>query len=277
MAYYLAIKENNGYKKLDISNMSRFERLSKFKGSSLSLEETDMFTANYANEKELKSDLYDSRVISFDEIDKELSIRMSTKGKLEKVMYEPIYKDRFKYLDIYYLRSVILSLKKDRKFLEKLVVRYRNSYINNHIINQIRNILNGVSYNNIDSLLNQFYENEIIKKDETTGEIKIKYKSLHDLAMFVHNYIQNKKMEKERITKADKKSSQKEDLLLLKKEIIEYNEREIEVRRKYEEECIKAAEEAMIEDYINEVKSIPKIRKKEKKEVEGQTSLFDTK
>ena len=275
MAYYLTIRENNSYKKLDISDMVYFKRESKFKGSSLSLDELDKFTSNYANEKELKEDLYESRVITLDEINKELSIRMLTKGNLEKVMYDPVYKDSYKYLDPIYLRSVLLSLQQDSKFLEKLVVQYRNSHVNNYTVFQIKSALNNAYYRDMYKLLEEFFQKEIFTIDKNTSEVKIKYKSLHDLAMFVGNYIEKEKLAREGFTKEEKRKKIKEELLLLKQEIISENERQIEAKRKYEDECRRAAEEDMIEDYLQKHSIEPKTRKKSKIEIEGQVNLFD--
>ena len=42
MAYYLTIKEKNNYKELNITTLSEFKRISKFKNSSYSLEEIDI-------------------------------------------------------------------------------------------------------------------------------------------------------------------------------------------------------------------------------------------
>ena len=42
------------------------------------------------------------------------------------------------------------------------------------------------------SILNEFIINEIYDKPDENGELKLKYKSLHDLAMFVFNYISSK-------------------------------------------------------------------------------------
>ena len=53
MAYYIVIKDKDNYRKLDISNMKEFTRISKFKNG-YSLEELDLFTSKFNNEVELK-------------------------------------------------------------------------------------------------------------------------------------------------------------------------------------------------------------------------------
>ena len=99
MAYYLTIKDKNDYKLLDITNTIEFQRLSRFKGISYSLEEIDLFTSNFYNEIVLKRKLYEYGVISLDEITKDISIRRKSKNEYKKVMYGLVYHDMKAFLD----------------------------------------------------------------------------------------------------------------------------------------------------------------------------------
>ena len=244
MAYYLTIKRKNDYYKIDLSSLSDFKRLSRFKNDSYSLEELDNFTSTFDSEVNLKKYLYENNLISFDEITKELSIRMKYKDKLDKVKYGLVYKNMKKFLDIDYLRYTILSLQNDFEFLKILVDNYRNSYSNNLNICKIRGyLINKNSDINIYNSLSDFYLKEVFK--ENTYELVIKYKSFHDLAMFVYNYISNKEKNRLGINKNLEKVVREKNLLELQKSIITT----LEVKKK--------------------------TKKKEKQQVEGQLSFED--
>ena len=142
MAYYIVIKDKDNYRKLDISNMKEFTRISKFKNG-YSLEELDLFTSKFNNEVELKRCLYENNIINYDDILSDISIRIKNKDKLDKVRYDFVYSDSFKYLDIMYLKSSINILSNDLVYLNKLLSYYRNSSCNNENISKIRWILLG--------------------------------------------------------------------------------------------------------------------------------------
>lgn len=200
MAYYITIKENKGYKLLDITSMQTFRKLSKFKNNSYSLEEIDLFTSKYPNELVLKKELYNFGIISLEDITKDISIRMKNKDNLEKVRYGLVYSDISKYFDEFYLRMKLLELQNDTVFLNKLLDYYRNSYKQESLrqINAILQGYNGTSIN-IYNALNMFFKDTVYDINYKTGETKIKYKSLHDLAMFIYNYSQTKELTKEEI------------------------------------------------------------------------------
>ena len=215
MAYYIVIKNNKDYRKIDISNLKEFTRISRFKNDCYSLEELDLFTSKFIDELDLKMVLFENKLIDYNEILSDISIRIKTNNKLVKVKYDMVYSDSFKYLDTFYLKSVINTLSNSKDYLNKLIAYYRNSNCNNENIAKIRWILLGNNdeldlYNTI----NDFIIKEIFKTDYKTGEISIKYKSLHDLAMFTYNYINKKEVVSE---------NKKENLLELQRKLLQNN------------------------------------------------------
>ena len=247
MAYYLTIKDKNSHKILDINNLEEFKRISRFKDTSYSLEELDNFTSKFENEIELKKKLYENRIINEEDIIKDISIRMKSRGSLEKVMYGLIYRSIKKYLDEYYLRTKILELHSDKTFLNKLITHYRSSHSNQESIAQIRALLLGYIGNdiNIYNALNTFYIREIYNIDKNNGEAKIKYKSLHDLGMFVYNYLEN--------SNKSKISIENENYMRLSN--------------------LRKLQETLLSEKVYVKKKI----KKTKQELEGQISFFDYK
>lgn len=208
MAYYIVIKNNKDYRKIDISSLKEFTRISRFKNDCYSLEELDLFTSKFNDIIDLKKVLYENDLINNDEILSDISIRIKSNNKLVKVKYDMVYSNNVKFLDTMYLKSVICTLSNDKDYLNKLISYYRNSSCNNENIAKIRWILLGNS-DEIDlyNVINDFIIKEIFKTDYNTGEVALKYKSLHDLAMFTYNYI-------------NKKEDKKEELLVLQSELI---------------------------------------------------------
>ena len=189
MAYYLTIKEKQNYKLLDVTGMEEFKRISKFKNSSYSLEEIDMFSSQFHDEFELKRKLYEGSVITLADITKAIEIRRKYDGKLEKVTYDLIYRYNINFLDIQYLKHLFLTLQNDEAFIRKLLSRYRNKKDTEEELFAIRAILNGYVDTdiNIYNELNKFFINTV---EDKNGNIK--YKSLHDLAVFIYNYLLTK-------------------------------------------------------------------------------------
>lgn len=208
MAYYIVIKNNKDYRKIDISSLKEFTRVSRFKNDCYSLEELDLFTSKFNDIIDLKKVLYENNLINNDEILSDISIRIKSNNKLVKVKYDMVYSNSVKFLDTVYLKSVICTLSNDKDYLNKLISYYRNSSCNNENIAKIRWILLGNS-DEIDlyNVVNDFIIKEIFKTDYNTGEVSLKYKSLHDLAMFTYNYI-------------NEKEDKKEELLILQSELV---------------------------------------------------------
>lgn len=208
MAYYIVIKNNKDYRKIDISSLKEFTRVSRFKNDCYSLEELDLFTSKFDDVIDLKKVLYENNLINNDEILSDISIRIKSNNKLVKVKYDMVYSNNVKFLDTVYLKSVICTLSNDKDYLNKLISYYRNSSCNNENIAKIRWILLGNS-DEIDlyNVVNDFIIKEVFKTDYNTGEVSLKYKSLHDLAMFTYNYINGKE-------------DKKEELLILQSELV---------------------------------------------------------
>lgn len=246
MAYYLTIKNKNDYKLLDITSVEKFKRLSKFKNNSYSLEEIDLFISKFSNEIELKTTLFEEEIISLEDITKEISIRRKNKDELIKVMYDLVYSSNSKFLNEEYLRNILLTLQNDKDFLNKLLNHYRSNYKQENLA-KIRAILTGYRGNsiNIYEALNSFFIEEIYDIDYNTGLTKLKYKSLHDLAMFIDNYLKQRG-----------KSQTDIDLNTLNRK------RELEELQK------------LLKTKENKKKPTPYVRTKKKYNLDGQTSLF---
>lgn len=192
MAYYLTVKKGKDYKLLNVSSLDKFERLSNFKNIGMSLYEVDNFTTKFKDENELKTYLCQNGTLDVDDFLREISIRRRNKNKLEKVRYDVAYMEDVKYFDYSYLRDRIVSMQNDSNFIDKLLSHYRNSYCNNSIIFLLNSIMLGMTDYDIDigTMLDEFVTKEIFDTNIVTGEAHLKYKSLHDLAMFVRNYDQ---------------------------------------------------------------------------------------
>ena len=230
MAYYLTIKKNKEYNKLDISSLPEFKKMSKFREkTSYSLEEIDCFTSCFSNEIVLKRALLQEGIIEECDVTKDIEIRYKDKDKLSKVRYDLVYKDAAKYFNVDFLRYFVLSKSSDRDFLNKLTSFYRNSYCNNENICRIRYILETKNEHEftMQETLTRFVFNEVYATDYKTGNCSLKYKSLHDLAMLCYTYeinsirnelnISNKEKEENRIKMLNSLKTPKPKVRTLKK------------------------------------------------------------
>lgn len=231
MAYYLTIKKNKEYSKLDISSLPEFKKISKFREkTSYSLEEIDYLTSCFDNEIILKKTLLQYGIIEESDVTKDIEIRYKDKDKLSKVRYDLVYKNTTRYFNIDFLRYYVQSKSKDKDFLNKLTSFYRNSYCNNENICRIRYILETKNEHEftIQETLTSFVFNEIYSIDYKTGNCTLKYKSLHDLAMFCYTYeinsirnelnISNKEKEENRTKMLNSLKTPKPKIRTLKKE-----------------------------------------------------------
>lgn len=193
MAYYLMVKKNNDYRSIDISDHCFFERISKYSGDKYSLEELDNFTSNYANELSLREALFVDGLLDENDVFRDISIRYKKGDNYIKVKYNPVFTDSKWYLDVNFLIYKIKSLLGNAVFLNKLLYYYRKSFINNSTVASIREFINGNPELNIEYLINEFVYREVynLEYDVSNGTyhiLSVKYKSLHDLAMFVYNF-----------------------------------------------------------------------------------------
>lgn len=249
MAYYITVKKNKEYVPLNISDNSNFERLSKYNGNKYSLEEIDNFTSKFGDEIYLRKQLYYEGNLSMEDITRELTIRIKNGDSYKKVMYDPIFREAKSYLDPLFLLNKMWSLSDDYDFLLALMAHYQNSYVNNETIASIRAYTLGNPELNINELLKDFLIREIYNRvynRETNcyEEKDIKYKSLHDLAAFIYHYQH----------KNDPKMSKKE----MEQELLSFVQ-ELDTMLKQKEE----------------IKDKPIIKKRVRRPLEGQTSMFD--
>ena len=134
-----------------------------------------------------------------------------------------------KYFNVDFLRYFVLSKSSDRDFLNKLTSFYRNSYCNNENICRIRYILETKNEHEftMQETLTSFVFNEVYATDYKTGNCSLKYKSLHDLAMFCFTYeinsirkeinISSKEKEENRIKMLNSLKTPKPKIRTLKK------------------------------------------------------------
>ena len=161
-------------------------------------------------------------------------------------MYDLVYRGNSKFLNEEYLRNILFTLQNDTVFLNKLLNHYRSNYKQENLA-KIRAIVTGYRGNsiNIYEALNAFFIEEIYDIDYNTGLTKLKYKSLHDLAMFIHTYLSQK----------------------------ERSQIELEV---YKINKNKALEELQktLKPKENKEKTVSYVRTKKKYDLDGQSSLF---
>ena len=124
------------------------------------------------------------------------------------------------------------------------MTHYRNSHSNQEEVAAIRALLLGYygSDLNIHTVISNFFNKEIYDTDYNTGVVKTKYKSLHDLGMFVYNYL----------SKKDKSSD------------------ELEIKKKTKTNELLSLKESLC---LPKIQVKKKVRKKNY-ELEGQTSFF---
>ena len=99
MAYYLTVEKKKGeYTPLDITTTPCFYRISNLKNMGATLQEIDLFTMNFADERELRTFLFRNYLLDFKSMNKKLSIRNLHNNRLHKVMYDFLYQDDIDYI-----------------------------------------------------------------------------------------------------------------------------------------------------------------------------------
>lgn len=220
MAYYLTIKDKDNYRTLDISSLPGFERKSNLKDSiSYTLEEIDLCTSKYNSEYAFREGLYKYGIIRLEDITKNIEIRSRKKDSFIIVRNGIVYNSESKYLDEISLKYILLSKQTDLAFLEKLISYYRNSYCNKVNIGIIESMLSRQDFSSLYFVLENFYEREVYFFDAKSKDIRLKYKSFHDLAMFICRYDEKKELDKNGISIETYKEIRKESLYSLRETI----------------------------------------------------------
>ena len=211
MAYYMTIQKKKGeYSPIDITKSKYFMRTSKFKGMGMSLEEVDLFTMMFNDEKELRKALIDENMLDSKYIESPLSIRLLRNNKYHKVMYDFLYQKDMEYV----LEPKFIIKRIDDKLTDndfRFVNAFANNYMNFHeclstapevreFANQsIRNGIKSDYFNKLDEnndnplvrmaklLIYKYYQNTYGK---ITYSNEIIYRNLHSIIAFINNYDQ---------------------------------------------------------------------------------------
>lgn len=216
MAYYLTIEKKKGnYTPLEINKSKYFTRTSNLKGNGSTLQEIDMFTMMFNNEKELRSALFRDGLVEMRYAGRPLSIRLLRNNHYYKVMYDMMYQK-----DIEYIANPKLLIKRindkllagDYRFVEK----FANNFLNFHdclsTAPEVREF--AISSSRDLHCCKYFYsldengDNPLIRmtklliydyKQGLSGKVEyketVKYRNLHSVLAFVNNY--DKNLEKE--------------------------------------------------------------------------------
>lgn len=129
MAYYFTVQKKKGeYTPIDITNSKYFTRMSNFKGMGMSLEEVDLFTMMFNNEKELRRALFKEGLLEHRYTCKPLTIRLLRNKKYHKVMYDFLYQK-----DMEYVADPQLIINKINDKLKNYDFRFVNAFANNYL------------------------------------------------------------------------------------------------------------------------------------------------
>lgn len=163
-----------------------------------SLEDLDNFTSIFKNEKELKIYLAAKGILNPNISSKNISVIYRHGGVYKKIPV--LYLENKKYIDEEFLKNKFTSMSSNLEFLEKLANRM-DARIKHNIqgtnIASIRahliNVRNGgdpsITYDMLYSALtDMFYKAITTSPDKNTGEVKISYRGLRDLGLFVSKY-----------------------------------------------------------------------------------------
>ena len=129
MAYYFTVHTKKGvYTPIDITKSKYFTRLSNFKGMGMSLQEVDMFTMMFDDEKELRRALFKEGLLEHRYSGKKLSTRLLRNQKYYKVMYDFLYQK-----DMEYIGNPNLIIEKIDNKLRSGDFRFINAFANNYL------------------------------------------------------------------------------------------------------------------------------------------------
>ena len=189
--YHLATIKNKEVKIFDIENIEKCK-------AEESLVLLDKITMRFTTEEALIKYLIKNKMYEKG-FDKRLNIVYRNKGKDKKLPV--LYSNMSKFMDESYLRSIINSLAKDINFLEKFANHYDagESTYNTQLANVqvLRGYVNDVRFSEskepffaqrVYDALNDIIIKAIYKINPKTGEVKLNYRGLRDLALFIKKY-----------------------------------------------------------------------------------------
>ena len=212
MAYYFMVEKKKGqYIPLDITKSKCFSRTSNLKGIGAKLQEIDLFTMMFYNEKELRDLLLKEGILSLELYDKPLSIRFKKNEKYNKVMYDFLYQKDIEY--VMEPRKIIKRindklLNEDFRFVEKIANNYLKYHECSSTAADVRayandSIIYGRRSRYFDTELDEYGDNVLIRmlklliydyyqypngKVEYRSTFAKKYRNLHSIIAFVNNY-----------------------------------------------------------------------------------------
>ena len=129
MAYYFTYQKKKGeYVPIDITKSKYFTRLSNFKNMGMSLQEVDMFTMMFNDEKELRRALFKEGLLEHRYSGSSLSTRLLRNNKYYKVMYDFLYQK-----DIEYVMDPKLVINRVNNKLTEGDFRFVNAFANNYL------------------------------------------------------------------------------------------------------------------------------------------------
>lgn len=209
MAYYLTVSKKRGeYTPIDITKSKYFARTSIFKGTGMALQEVDLFTMSFNNEKELRRALFKEGLLERRYSGSPLSIRFLRDKKYSKVMYDFLYQKDIEYvMDPQKVITKInrLLINKDYRF----ILQYSNTFLEYHDCSatapEVREFASVSIRNNItdkrlyeldengDNILTRMTKLLIYKHYQSlNGRIEytseINYRNLHTVIAFIDHY-----------------------------------------------------------------------------------------
>lgn len=188
--YYLGTENRKNINIIELTELQDVK-------TSDSLQKIDELTMKYPNEQTLINKLKEEGINCTGKF------KIIYKNKDIKKLHV-LYSDSKKYMDIHYLRNVLLTYSKDIVFLEKLANHFgagRSTY-NPQLANvaALRRYINDVRFSStkeafyvdyISKALDDIFAKAVFKVNKKTGEIGLNYRGLRDLALFVKKYIDN--------------------------------------------------------------------------------------
>lgn len=167
--------------------------------TSNSLQTIDKFTMEFTNEEELNLYLLNKGLISSSDVGKPIRVAYNFNGKTNKL---PVTYSNMKKCvnDLLYLKATLKSHTTDIKFLEKLANHYSlgSPKYNPQAVNvqdircyitDVRSNGGKLFYSNLlDIAINDLFVKAVYNLNNKTGELKINYRGVRDLVIFINRY-----------------------------------------------------------------------------------------